>query len=126
MGSITSSMADNQRKAMDRQQKTMIAMGVANSRDLSQWIGGVLSVYTLGLLLAPKPLPKVVFGPFCVLSTVLAYNLDFAYGTKAERIRKEFYKISEHEDHWFSKPEIDEAIHKDANEWALTNLINKN
>ena len=107
-------MAENQKKAMDKQQKTMIAMGVANSRDLSVWIGGVWSALTVGLLVNHKHVHRAVFVPYSILSVVLAYNIDFAYGNKAERIRKEFYKINALESHWYTKQEVDDKLHEEA------------
>jgi protein tyrosine phosphatase (PTP) superfamily phosphohydrolase (DUF442 family) len=39
--SISSSMVEQQRKNMEKQQKTMLAMSMAGTRDLCYWIGGV-------------------------------------------------------------------------------------
>eukprot|EP00834_Sanchytrium_tribonematis_P006624 NODE_505_length_6682_cov_0.825394.p7 type:complete len:107 gc:universal NODE_505_length_6682_cov_0.825394:5658-5338(-) len=98
---ISGNMAEMQRKSMEKQQKTMVAMTMANSRDLCLWIGGTWAAVGTGLLLAGNRAPRVALVPFGVLSIVFAYNVDFAYGNKAERIRQEFLKI-QNEDHWFT------------------------
>ena len=107
---MSSSMKSIQQQAMENQQKQIIAMSMATSRDLCYWIAGVFSLYSSILLLTPKPIYKPAFIPLGIMSIVFAYNADYAWGTKAERIRKEFYKINLQESHWFTNKQKDELI----------------
>jgi hypothetical protein len=51
--------------------------------------------------LAGKAVPRVAFVPLTIFSTVFAYQVDAAYGTKMERVNAEFDRIVANEQHWF-------------------------
>ncbi|KAI3639662.1 hypothetical protein MIR68_002356 [Amoeboaphelidium protococcarum] len=104
MGNIAAGIADAQKKNMEAQQKQMIAMQMAASRDLCMWIGGVWSTLLAGAMISRN---KMVLAPLSVVSVVLAYNLDMAYGGKMERIRAEHYRIINNEQHWFNLKQND-------------------
>jgi hypothetical protein len=121
MGAVTSSikqaMGDAQKEMMgrqeatmkqmqDRQMKVMNGMQVAATRDLVHWMGGVYGIMLTGLTgaaMAGHKIPKVVGAPLFVFTTVLAYQIDFAYGNKADRIRGYYEDIMANEQHWFTK-----------------------
>merc|ERR1712187_159018 len=50
-----------------------------------------------------EPLPLAYF-PYVATPFLFAYQADFAYGTKAERLNIETQAILRSEDHWFNKP----------------------
>jgi hypothetical protein len=78
------------RKMQDRQMKVMNGMQMAATRDLVHWMGGVYGIMLTGLAggaLAGHKIPRAAGAPLLIFTTVLAYQIDFAYGHKADRIR---------------------------------------
>ena len=66
----------------------------------NRWLAGVYSFLVLGVTAATikeKKFPKVAAVPLFVMGVVMAYNYDFAYGTKMHRVRLEAEHILEHE-----------------------------
>eukprot|EP00877_Chromochloris_zofingiensis_P001038 jgi/Chrzof1/10935/Cz05g17230.t1 len=55
----------------------------------------------LGHMRTGKVFPKAGI-PLVALSFVIAYQADMAYGNKTERIRGDFERIINDEEHWFS------------------------
>jgi hypothetical protein len=82
----------------------MQAMQVAFARDLVYWIGGVFTVICAGVTkysLKTKQFPKIAAVPMLAIGTVLAYQIDYAYGNKANRVNKIKEDILMKEKHWF-------------------------
>jgi hypothetical protein len=89
-----------------KQRNFQMAMQMAAARDRVQWMGAAYGTVATAItlrLIAKKPVPGIVAVPMFVVGTVLAYQYDFAYGTKFERVRAEAEKIMHEEDHWFMK-----------------------
>lgn len=87
---------ENQKKMMEEQMKKQLSMAMASQRELLNWelsaYGTFATVFTLGKL-ARRPVPHVAVVPLVVAPVILAYQWDFAYGTKADRIKAEADKI---------------------------------
>jgi hypothetical protein len=107
--SIQAEFTKNQKKMMisnmDRQMRVMQATQMAFAREQLNWM---LVPYT-GLLafiikstIQKKPYPPALKVPLIIGGCVIGYQLDWAYGTKADRVRGIFNDIIENENHWFS------------------------
>jgi len=102
-----------QLRGQERMMRSQIAMQMAASRDLCYWMGSVLVVGVAGLSVAVvkgKRPPPVVIIPLAIYSIVLAYQVDFAFGNKAERIRKMRDEIITKEEHWFVPLTVDKVV----------------
>jgi hypothetical protein len=107
---ITQSIAEKQqemmRANMDRQLRIMTATQMAYTRELIPWMATPYSLLCLGILgrvAARKSIPGLVIAPVVVGACVLGYQIDFAYGTKTERVRTLYQTILNDENHWFSR-----------------------
>jgi len=96
-------MAENQKNGQETMRRTMLATQVAARRDLVQWMGATWCLLASGVTVAAakRKLPPAAAVPFTIFSIVLAYNWDFAYGNKLERINAEYEKITTQEKHWY-------------------------
>jgi len=91
----------------DAMRSTQMAMQIAIARDQLQWGAGFYSILVLaaaGATHKQKAFPKMMGAPLLVLGTILAYNYDFAYGTKLIRVRQEAEHILENERHRLVPP----------------------
>eukprot|EP01136_Pigoraptor_vietnamica_P017152 Opistho-1_new@61924 len=91
---IPDRMANRQRETQLQLREIQLAMAHAQARDMVAWLGAFTA--TVGVLgLAAFGRTKRPFGlvPLLPLGFVTAYNYDFAYGTKIERIRDEAGRI---------------------------------
>ncbi|EDO44001.1 predicted protein [Nematostella vectensis] len=83
-----------------------MSMMLAGSREMFTWIASFYSLATLGMFagfLRTKK-PSVVV-PFLPLSFIVAYQYDYCYGHKIDRIRAEAERILEKEYGLLSMPE---------------------
>jgi hypothetical protein len=99
-----------QKKGMERQRRLMIAFGLAAAQERCYWLGGAWSFATLGLLtsvIRKKPLHSIAIAPYIGGTAFLAYNLDFAFGGKPNRINEMSKKILADESYWFVPIEVD-------------------
>ena len=101
-------MQKNQKKTMlesqERMRRVMLAQQVAIARDRVDWMLGAWASAALAgsvATLRGVKLPPAAAAPFLVYTVVLAYQWDFAYGNKTERINNTFNRIVNTEKHWF-------------------------
>lgn len=81
----------------------MQAMQMAFARDLVYWYGGVFATVCTGVTaytFKTKKFPIIASIPLFAIGTILAYQIDFAYGNKANRVNKIKQDILK-EKHWF-------------------------
>ena len=64
---------------------------------------GTVSLARMMFLRQFSPLPLATV-PYVLVPFLVAYQADFAYGTKADRINEMAKRIREEEDFWFNKP----------------------
>src|SRR3990167_1921748 len=120
VGSVFKPIEDKQKEAFLRQQVLKIkgkkrqrdielSSRMATYRDRVWWLIGFYA--TMGtvsfarMLIIRKfdPLPLRTV-PYVLVPFVVAYQADFAYGTKADRINKMATHIRDHENYWFNEP----------------------
>jgi len=83
----------------------MMAAQVAGARDLVHWLGGTLAVVAPALALgAARSGNRALLAPLLPLSVITAYNYDFAFGSKPERIVAEAERILRDERALFRLP----------------------
>ena len=83
----------------------MMAAQVAGARDLVQWLGGALAIAAPALIAgAARSGNRALVVPLVPFSLVTAYNYDFAYGSKPERIAAEAERILRDERALFRLP----------------------
>ena len=78
----------NQIAGQERMMRAQISMKMAMMRELLYWIGGVYALGIAGLTIYSiknRKFPKIAAAPLVLVSTFLAYQIDFAYGNKMER-----------------------------------------
>eukprot|EP00747_Dinoflagellata_sp_TGD_P031579 gnl/TRDRNA2_/TRDRNA2_135383_c0_seq1.p1 gnl/TRDRNA2_/TRDRNA2_135383_c0~~gnl/TRDRNA2_/TRDRNA2_135383_c0_seq1.p1 ORF type:complete len:221 (-),score=48.05 gnl/TRDRNA2_/TRDRNA2_135383_c0_seq1:383-979(-) len=113
---VISKLADVKLKKVERD--TQIAMRIAVLRDRVHWllafygtmlVVNAVRVKKLGIVdkrLAIgsfEPMPLTYF-PYVATPFLFAYQADFAYGSKAERLNIETQNILRNEKHWFNEP----------------------
>jgi len=94
----------NMLKSQERMRRMQIAAAMAMARDQVMWMTGAGGIALTGLgayTLRVKAFPKVAIVPITIYSYILAYQWDFAYGNKTERVNKMFNDIITTEQHWF-------------------------
>lgn len=127
--SISDAMAENQRKIMDEQMKkqwemqkraqermrrVQISFQMAVVQERFYWMATAYSGSLLGLtinFLKTKSFPKVAIPPLYIGGFALAYQYDFAFGNKINRINEMATKLQNSPEYWFSP--IDELPKKD-------------
>eukprot|EP00928_Gymnodinium_smaydae_P066781 TRINITY_DN49742_c0_g1_i1.p1 TRINITY_DN49742_c0_g1~~TRINITY_DN49742_c0_g1_i1.p1 ORF type:complete len:212 (+),score=35.85 TRINITY_DN49742_c0_g1_i1:89-637(+) len=108
---LQSKLADLKQKKKERD--LMIASRIATIRDRVHWLSAFYVVMIGANLfrgrklraagLPWEPLP-ISYLPFVATPFAFAYQADFAYGNKAERINAEVQNIIKNEKHWFNDP----------------------
>lgn len=103
-------------RGQERMRRMMVASQMAMMREQLMWEGGfkknemmklifegLLSFGLLGLAAysAKNGFPKPAIIPITVIGTVVSYQIDFAYGNKAERINNMTKEILEDPSYWF-------------------------
>jgi hypothetical protein len=109
---MAESQARAQRAMIQRQlamqlemRERMLAAQVAGARDLVHWLLGTLAVVAPALVLgAARTGNRALLVPLVPLSVITAYNADFAYGGKPERITAEAERILRDERALFRLP----------------------
>ncbi|KAF0980838.1 hypothetical protein FDP41_012759 [Naegleria fowleri] len=104
-------------KSMKRRRDYEIATRLATTRDRVWWLGGFYTVMggvsfaRMLYLRRFDPLP-LNYLPYIIVPFWMTYLVDFAYGTKANRIDREARKIlTQEQGHWFNEPiEIPELL----------------
>jgi hypothetical protein len=108
-----------QMRMQDRMRRTMVAQQMAFTRDLVHWMSGVYSATLVGVTaytIKNRKFPKVAIVPLALFGTVIAYQADFAYGNKVERVNRMMNDdILTNKNYWFVPidPEEDEEDEKD-------------
>jgi len=99
-----------QLKLEKKKRDYMIATKMATTRDRVKWMTAfylVMGGVSFGRMIHLRkftPLPLNVV-PFVLVPFLVAYQFDFAYGSKANRIDREARVIlNEEEGHWFNEP----------------------
>jgi len=114
-------MMQQQSETMNKQQRKMMAIQVAFSRELFPWIGSFAAlVTTLVTIRTVRDVKNghgtnpVLLAPVLILGIISAYQWDMAYGTKANRINSYFEEILQDNQYWFVKAqkEADEKMRK--------------
>lgn len=83
----------------------MMAAQVAGARDLVTWLGATLAVAAPALALgAARSGNRALLVPLVPLAIITAYNYDFAFGSKPERIVAEAERILRDERALFRLP----------------------
>ena len=103
---MASKQARNVAESQDRMQRQMLLMQVSMARERLYWFGAAWGFLTLAVAGALKNGPssaRVALIPYVLFSTVTAYQWDFAYGSKLERIQRirAAMERDEANDHWF-------------------------
>ncbi|KAL0479605.1 hypothetical protein AKO1_007705 [Acrasis kona] len=106
-GAIQSRLADL--KQMKKQRDFTMAMNMAQVRERIFWMlgfYGTMSLITVTRVVVirriePLPLKSI---PLILVPFMVGYQIDYAYGTKSDRIYKEARKILTEEEHWFNEP----------------------
>lgn len=113
---LMSKLADIKQKKIERD--TQIAMKIAVLRDrVHCLIGFYITMIAANAIRTRRfgvmdkklaigsfePMPLAYF-PYIATPFAFAYQADFAYGTKAERLNIEVQNILYNESHWFNKP----------------------
>jgi hypothetical protein len=96
-------------KKLKRRRDYEIATKIATTRDRVYWMCGfygAMGTASIGRMIYLRefnalPLKYV---PFVLVPFLVAYQADFAWGTKVDRIDKEARKILKSEKHWFTEP----------------------
>jgi hypothetical protein len=115
---MISKLADMKQKKLERD--LQIATRIAVLRDRVHWLlafyGTMLAVNALRVRKVGVADPRMAIGPFepmplaffpyIATPFLFAYQADFAYGTKAERLNIEMQNIVRNESHWFNDPLI--------------------
>eukprot|EP01129_Flabellula_baltica_P012967 TRINITY_DN5949_c0_g1_i1.p1 TRINITY_DN5949_c0_g1~~TRINITY_DN5949_c0_g1_i1.p1 ORF type:complete len:162 (-),score=19.91 TRINITY_DN5949_c0_g1_i1:14-439(-) len=105
---IKTRLLDIRQKKQERD--FQIAWRMATTRERVYWLAGFYT--TMGVVSMAKmiyqrriePLP-LSFLPYVLVPFVFFYQLDFAYGTKSERLKVMTDKIlNEEPHHWFNQP----------------------
>eukprot|EP01004_Peranema_trichophorum_P000845 NODE_10956_length_482_cov_5.364903_g10302_i0.p1 GENE.NODE_10956_length_482_cov_5.364903_g10302_i0~~NODE_10956_length_482_cov_5.364903_g10302_i0.p1 ORF type:complete len:151 (+),score=24.22 NODE_10956_length_482_cov_5.364903_g10302_i0:40-453(+) len=87
---ISNKMAESQKKTQLSLREIQLAISIAQARDLFQWMTAfTATVGTFGIIGFAKTKKPHGIIPLLPLSFVLAYQYDFAYGNKLQRIREE-------------------------------------
>jgi hypothetical protein len=88
-------MMEEQKKNMiqnaERQRKTMMAMKIANTREILNWTTPLWAIVFTISLFYPKNASKEIPAYFAALipaGVVIIYQTDLVYGDKAERIER--------------------------------------
>lgn len=98
-------MMDLQKLNLERQiqmhnqmRERALAMQVAQSRELLYWLGSFYAIATVGMLAGyRRTRNQRVLIPILPLTFVVAYQADFAYGSKIARIKAEAENIMQFE-----------------------------
>uniref|UniRef100_A0A6B2LQW0 Plasminogen receptor (KT) n=1 Tax=Arcella intermedia TaxID=1963864 RepID=A0A6B2LQW0_9EUKA len=94
---------NNQLKMQERMRRMMVAQQMAMTRERLVWFEGVLGVATTGALIGSiKHKTAAPWVPVFLLGVITAYQWDFAYGTKAERINVMYEDIIQDPSFWFT------------------------
>merc|ERR1719210_3286881 len=112
---IKSKLVDMKAKKVERDMQ--LALRIAILRDRVHWLIGFYGVMILANQLRVRriklrdptaswsPLPLANF-PYIATPFAFAYQADFAYGGKAERLHIEVQNILRNEKHWFNEPMV--------------------
>eukprot|EP01116_Phalansterium_solitarium_P003092 TRINITY_DN1364_c0_g1_i2.p1 TRINITY_DN1364_c0_g1~~TRINITY_DN1364_c0_g1_i2.p1 ORF type:complete len:139 (-),score=12.21 TRINITY_DN1364_c0_g1_i2:226-642(-) len=95
---------ENMERGQERQRRMMMAMAIAQTRDLLKWQEGVgvLGGLALGAFaLKHRRIPGPAMAPVAVWLVTYLYQYDLAYGSKPGRINKTFQEITTDENNWF-------------------------
>jgi len=87
---------ENQKQMMMEQMKKQLSMQMAAQREQLNWEFGTFGFFGSVLVLAKmskKHVPAPAAIPFLLASVIMAYQVDFAYGNKMDRVKKEADKI---------------------------------
>ena len=94
--SVGSKIAEKQKEMMREQLSKQLSMQMAAQREQLNWEFGSYGFFASVLVLAKlakQHVPRPVAVPFVLAPIIMAYQVDFAYGDKADRIKKEADKI---------------------------------
>eukprot|EP00127_Corallochytrium_limacisporum_P007470 Clim_evm15s252 gene=Clim_evmTU15s252 len=98
IGEVPNKMAERQKAVQLQVREVQMAVGVAQARDLLNWVGAFTgTVGVLGMSAAMKTRSPAGLIPLLPLSFMCAYQYDFAYGEKLRRVRDEAGRILEDE-----------------------------
>jgi len=89
----------------ERMRRMMIAQQMAIARERLIWIGAFGGFLTLGLTgytVRTKSFPAPAMVPLIGYWTIFAYQWDFAYGNKAQRIFEYQNSIMQDNRYWFN------------------------
>ena len=97
-------------KKMKNRRDMELATRMAMTRDRVIWMSSFVAF--MGTLATVRSIahkrfssPPLASIPVVAVSFLIAYQMDFAYGTKSERVQKEAHKILKEElHHWFHQP----------------------
>ncbi|EPZ36037.1 hypothetical protein O9G_002680 [Rozella allomycis CSF55] len=98
-GYLSKSFTRAQAEMMEKQKETMRENMNRQMRIMQARFAAINSYFRKGFI------PDMIKPPLFIGSIVTAYQVDFAYFNKSDRIREEYYNILENEDHWFSLEE---------------------
>jgi len=95
----------NMMLGQERMRRMMIAQQMALTRERLWWLGGIGGFATFGLAgyaARTRTFPTPAIVPLIGYWTACAYQWDFAYGTKPDRINKYTNEILEDPKYWFT------------------------
>jgi len=95
----------NMIRGQERMRRQMIAQQMAITRENLWWMGGfgaLLAVGATAYTIKHKSFPAPAAIPLIGYGTVVAYQYDFAYGGKAERINRYTNEIISDPSYWFN------------------------
>ena len=98
-------MLSRQIEMQQTMRERMMAVQVAGARDMFMFYGGAMAlIFPLLIIGSIKKKNPALLGPIIPFSFILAYQYDWAYYTKADRIMKEADHILQHEKHYLYFP----------------------
>lgn len=95
----------NNLKGQERMRRTMIAQQMAMARERLWWFAGFVGTLCLGIggyAIKHKRVPPAAIAPLFALLTITAYQADFAYGNKIERVNRMMNEIVDSGKYWFT------------------------
>lgn len=99
-----------QKKAQERMRRQMITFQMAMARERCYWMGAGWAGLVLGVIgktVKTKQFPALSVPPLFVATMILAYQVDFAFYTKANRVNAMAKEIMNDESYWFVPLEVD-------------------
>lgn len=93
-------------RAQDRMRRVQMAQAIAIARERVWWFATALGGVCYGAFAYKQSVgyfPRVMLGPIGMLGLVTAYQFDFAYGGKPERVNRIFNSITDERSstYWF-------------------------